>query len=74
MSWSYMGHVVATILDKSSIAYRQGHYSLVGCCVYPDMSPVAKSGVRGYYLSVGYCVCPNMSPVASCQGLGGTIR
>ncbi|RRT73443.1 hypothetical protein B296_00022712 [Ensete ventricosum] len=52
MSWSYVGHVVAIVLDKSPIAYRQGHYSLVGCCVYPDMSPggqlVDRRIARGY--------------------------
>ncbi|RZS29386.1 hypothetical protein BHM03_00063108 [Ensete ventricosum] len=41
MSWSYVGHVVAIVLDKSPIAYLQGHCWLVGCCVCRDMPPVA---------------------------------
>ncbi|RZS01904.1 hypothetical protein BHM03_00031863 [Ensete ventricosum] len=41
MSWSYVGHVVATVPNKSQIACRRGRYMLVGCCVYPGTPPSA---------------------------------
>ncbi|RZR97615.1 hypothetical protein BHM03_00026839 [Ensete ventricosum] len=48
MSWSYMGHVIATVPNKSSTAYRQGYCSLVRYYVCPDTSHVAScQGSRG---------------------------
>ncbi|RZS13120.1 hypothetical protein BHM03_00044650 [Ensete ventricosum] len=41
MSWSYEGHVIATVPDKSPIAYCRGHCTLVGRYASPDMPPVA---------------------------------
>ncbi|RWW03721.1 hypothetical protein BHE74_00015147 [Ensete ventricosum] len=40
-SWSYVGHVVTTVPNKSPTACCQGHYSLVGCYVCPATPPVA---------------------------------
>ncbi|RWW30885.1 hypothetical protein GW17_00004532 [Ensete ventricosum] len=40
-SWSYVGHVVATVPDKSPTTRCQGHCSLVGYCVSPDTPSVA---------------------------------
>ncbi|RRT54645.1 hypothetical protein B296_00025728, partial [Ensete ventricosum] len=48
MGLSYMGHVVATVPNKSPIAYRRGRYMPVDCCVFPGTSPVAScQGCQG---------------------------
>ncbi|RWW70576.1 hypothetical protein BHE74_00021742 [Ensete ventricosum] len=39
--WSYVSHVVATIPNKPPTAYRQGHCTLVDCCVCPGTPLVA---------------------------------
>ncbi|RRT41130.1 hypothetical protein B296_00025780 [Ensete ventricosum] len=48
VSWSYVGHIVATVPDKSPTTHCQGHYSLVSCCICPDTPPVTScQGSRG---------------------------
>ncbi|RZR85660.1 hypothetical protein BHM03_00012679 [Ensete ventricosum] len=70
-SWSYVGHVLATVLDKSSIAHCQGHCSLVGCCVCPNTSPVAScqgSGGTVRQLAVASALTRRLSPGDMGQG------
>ncbi|RZS25272.1 hypothetical protein BHM03_00058450 [Ensete ventricosum] len=72
MSWSYVGHVVAIVPDKSPTACHRGRCTLVGRCACPDTPSVAscqKSGVL-------FASRPLRLPwhVACCQLPGDIVR
>ncbi|RWV91048.1 hypothetical protein GW17_00046697 [Ensete ventricosum] len=72
MSWSYVGHVVATVPDKSLIAYRvRGYCLLVGCCICLDTPPIAScQGLGGTVRrsAVTSALTRRLSPIVGGQG------
>ncbi|RWV85391.1 hypothetical protein GW17_00052820, partial [Ensete ventricosum] len=72
----YVGHIVATVLDKSPTACRRGRCTLVGCCVCPGPPPVANcqgSGATVRRLAATSTLTRRLLPAVRGQGYCSSV-
>ncbi|RZR88598.1 hypothetical protein BHM03_00016224 [Ensete ventricosum] len=76
-SWLYVGHIVATVPDKSPTACRRGRCTLVGCCICPGPLPVANCQGSGGTVrrlaaasTLTRCLLPAVRGQGYCSSIG----